>query len=186
MTIKEFVDAYNAKTFMNTKQGVEERLEWIKKELEVKEYVSFTTKRKIAEMVVEENTKEVDGIKKYNSIDGYIAFVVASIMAHTTLEFSSNPVEDYDLLAKSGLLPQIISQFQGSHDEIDLLRKMVLDMEMEDNNTNALIGYFLNKILGMLEVAKGKLGDFNVKNILGADIKEEDLTKLIGFLNKIK
>ena len=190
MVIREFCESYKAKNFMNTKQGVEERIEWIKKELEIKEYIPFKDKRKIAEMVVVENIKDVDGVKKYDSIDGYIALIVASIIAHTNLEFSANPVEDYDLLAESGLLPQIIAQFQSSHDEIDLLRKMVLDMEMEDNNTNALVGRFLNKISGVLdgvlEVAKNKFGDFDLKNVFGADIKEEDLTKLIGLLDKIK
>ena len=189
-TIKEFCDAYKAKNFMNTKQGVEERVEWIKNELDVKFYIPFEQKRKIAEMIVRENIKEVDGIKKYDSIDGYVAFIVASIMAHTNLKFSNRPVEDYDLLADNGLLPQIIAQFQSSHDEIDLLRKMVLDMELEDNSTNVLVGRFLNKISdvldGVLEVTKNKFGDLDLNNILGTDIKKEDLTKLLGFLDKIK
>ena len=189
-TIKEFCDAYKAKNFMNTKQGVEERVEWIKNELDVKFYSPFEQKRKIAEMIVRENIKEVDGIKKYDSIDGYVAFIVASIMAHTNLKFSNRPVEDYDLLADNGLLPQIIAQFQSSHDEIDLLRKMVLDMELEDNSTNVLVGRFLNKISdvldGVLEVTKNKFGDLDLNNILGTDIKKEDLTKLLGFLDKIK
>jgi len=190
MTIKEFCENYKAKKFMNTKQGDKERIEWLKKELEVKEYVPFSTKREIAEMVAAQNIAEVDGIKKYDSISGYIALIAASIMAHTNLKFSTNPISDYDLLAESGLLPQIIAQFQGSHDEIDLLRKMVLEMELEDNCTNALVGRFLNKISdvldGVLEVIQDKFENFDLKNILGADIKGEDLTNLIGLLDKIK
>lgn len=189
MTIKEFVDAYKAKNFMNTKQGVEERAEWIKKELGLNTYIPFATKREIAEMVVAQNMVELDGIKKYDSISGYVALIVASIIAHTDLKFE-NPIEDYDMLAESGLLPQIISQFQSSHDEIDLLLKMVLAMELEGNNVNALVGRFLNKISGILDgvldVAKEKFGDFDLKNVLGADIKEEDLTRLIGLLDKLK
>ena len=190
MTIQNFCDAYKAKNFMNTKQGVEERVEWIKKELEVKEYIPFTEKRKIAEMIVAENIKEVDGIKKYNSIDGYIALIVASIEAHTILRFSVNSTEDYDLLAESGLIPQIMAQFQSSHDEIGIILKMATTMELESNNTNALVGRFLNKISSaldvVLEMAKDKFGNFDMKNIFGADIKGEDLTKLIGLLDKIK
>jgi hypothetical protein len=190
ITIKEFVENYKAKKFMNTKQGVDERVEWIKKELGIKPYVSFREKRKIAEMVVAKNIEEVDGIKKYDSIDGYISFIVTSIMAHTNLEWSNDPVADYDLLAESGLLPQIIAQFQSSHDEIDLLRKMVLEMELEDNNTNALIARFLNKILGLLdnvaEMAKSKLGNFDIKDVLGADFKEEDIALFMNAINKLK
>ena len=190
MTIQNFVENYKAKKFMNTKQGVDERVEWIRKELEVKSYLPFREKRKIAEMIVAQNIKEVDGIKKYDSIDGYVAFIVASIMAHTSLQFSADPVPDYDLLAESGLLPQIIAEFQGSHDEIDLLRKMVLEMELEDNNINALIGRFLNKISGMLdgvvEVAKDKFESLDLQDVLGGDFKEEDMAQLMGLLDKLK
>lgn len=188
-TIKTFVDAYKAKNFMNTKQGVEERVEWIKKELEIKDYVPFSAKREVAEMVVSQNITEMDGIKKYDSVSGYIALIVASIMTHTNLKFD-DPVADYDLLAESGLLPQIIAQFQNSHDEIDLLRKMVLEMELEDNCTNALVGRFLNKVSDALddalEMFQDKFVDFDLKSIFGADIKMEDLTRLISLLDKIK
>lgn len=190
MDIKTFVENYKAKRFMNTKQGVDERVEWIRKELGIKTYIPFREKRKIAEMIVAQNTEEVDGIKKYDSIDGYVAFIVASMMAHTNLQFSADPVADYDLLAENGLLPQIIAEFQGSHDEIDLLRKMVLEMELEDNSTNALIGRFLNKISvlldGVVEAVKDKFDDFDLRDILGGDFEEEDIAQLMGFLDKLK
>jgi hypothetical protein len=189
-TVKNFVENYKAKRFMNTKQGVDERVEWIRKELEVKEYLPFREKRQIAEMIVEKNTVEVDGIKKYDFIDGYMSFIIASIMAHTALVFSDDPVSDYDMLAESGLLPQIIAQFQSSHDEIDLLRKMILEMEMEDNNTNALIGRFLNKISGLLDgvvdTVKDKFESFDLKDVLGEDFKKENIAQLMSVLNKLK
>lgn len=190
MTILEFVTNYNNKRFMNTKQGVDEKFEWFRKELEIKPYISFREKRKIAEMIVAQNIKEVDGIKKYDSINGYIGLIVASIAAHTNLQFSDDPVTDYDLLAERGLLTQIIAEFQGSHDEIDIILKMALAMELEDNNTNALIGHFLNKIIGMLdgvnEVFKEKLEGFDLSSLLGADFTEENMAKLSSFLNKIQ
>lgn len=190
MTIKEFLDAYKVKRFMNTKQGVDERSEWLISELAIKPYIPFREKREIAEMIVARNIKEVDGIKKYDSIDGYVSLIVASIASHTNLEWSDDPVSDYDLLAESGLLPQIIAAFQGSHDEIDIILKMALAMELEDNNTNVLIGHFLNKILEMLDgvsdVFKEKLDKFDLSDIFGKGFKQEDLAKLSGFLDKIK
>lgn len=190
MKIKEFCDAYKAKKFMMIKNGVDERIEWIKSQLEINEYIPFREKRRIAEMVVAQNIEEVDGIKKYDSIDGYVSLIVASIVAHTNLQFSDDPIADYDLLAESGLLLQIISQFQGSHDEIDIILKMALAMELEDNNTNALVGRFLNKILEMLDnvgdALKDKLEDFNLSDVFGADFKKEDLAKLTGLLDKLK
>jgi hypothetical protein len=190
MKIAEFINAYNAKRFMNIKTAAEERSEWLRNELEIKTYIPFREKRKIAEMIVDKNINEVDGIKKYDSIDGYVSLIVASIAAHTSLEFSEDPIADYDLLAESGLLPQIIAQFQGSHDEIDIILKMALAMELEDNNVNALVGRFLNKILGMLDgvgdALKEKLEEFDLSDVLGADFKQEDLAKLSSFLNKLK
>ena len=190
MKIIEFIDAYNAKSFMKTEQGAKEKSEYLKKELTIKTYIPFREKRKIAEMIVAQNTKEVDGIKKYDSIDGYVGLVVASIMAHTNLEFSTDPVADYDLLAECGLLPQIIAEFKSSHDEIDILLKMALASELEDNNINVLVGHFLDKILKKIDdfsdVLKDRFEDFDLNDVLGTDFNEEDLAKLSGFLDKIK
>lgn len=190
MNITTFVENYKAKKFITVKQGVNGKSEWIRSQLEIKDYIPFKKKREIAEMIVFKNISEVDGIKKYDSINGYIGLIVASIMAHTNLEWSADPIADYDLLAESGLLMDIISEFEGSHAEIDLLLHMTLDMAMEDNELNAIVGRFLNKISGTLDeiidVVKDKFGDFDLKSILGEDIKPEDLAKLTGLLDKLK
>lgn len=184
MTIKEFVSAYKAKNFMNTKQGIEERIEWIKKEICVREYIPFRDKRKIAEMIVEQNIEMVDGIKKYRNIDAYIGFIMASIVAHTNLECGNDPTSDYDLLAENGLLSQIVAMFQESHNEVDILLKMALAAELEDNNTNVLIGHFLDAILqkaeGLSIVLKDMVGDLDVEDIFN----NENVAKIIGLLNK--
>lgn len=190
MLVNEFVKAFVEKKIVNTKLNEHAVSNYLREELAIKTYIPFREKRKIAEMIVVQNIQEVDGVKKYDSINGYVSLVVASIAAHTTLEFSGDPVADYDLLAESGLLPQIIAEFKSSHDEIDIILKMALAMELEDNNVNALVGRFLNKILEMLdgaaEAVKDKFEDLDVKSILGADFKEEDLAKLSGFLDKLK
>ena len=95
---------------------------------------------------------------------------------------------DYDLLAESGLLPQIIAEFKESYDECDVLLKMALAMELEDNNVNVLFGKFLNSILqrvdDVMEFAKNTFGNIDIKDILGEAFKEEDLAELKGFLDK--
>lgn len=190
MTIQNFIENYGNAKVLNTKINPNAVSEYLRKELEIKTYIPFREKRKIAEMIVAQNIKEVDGIKKYDDIDGYVSFIVASLKIHTNLEFSSDPIADYDTLAENGLLPQIIAEFQGSHDEIDLLRKMALEMELEDNNVNALVGRFLNKISGLLDgvldTFKDKFEDFDLKDVLGGDFKQEDIAQLMGFLDKIK
>lgn len=188
MTIQNFIEKFQNDKVVNTKIAPDAVSKYLKKELEIKTYIPFRVKREIAEIVVSQNIDLVDGIKKYDSVNAYISFIVASVTAHTNLEFSNDPVEDYDLLAENGLLPQIIAEFKSSHDEIDIILKMVLAMELEDNNVNVIISRFttniLDKLDGLGEVLKDKLGDFDFKSIFGADFKQEDLAKLSGFLNK--
>lgn len=188
-TVKEFVDAYQSKRFMNIKIAANEKSEWLKNELEIRTYIPFKQKREIAEMIVAQNIREVDGIKKYDDINSYVSLVVASIVAHTNLEFSADPIADYDLLAESGLLPQIVAEFQGSHEEIGILLKMAIAAELEDNNVNVSIGKFLNGILnslgGISDALKNKIENIDLQDLL-RDIKQEDLAKLTSLLDKLK
>lgn len=182
-TIKEFVEAYKEKKFMTTRNGVDERSEWIREQIEIRPYIPFREKRQIAEMVVAQNIEVVDGIKKYDSINAYIGLVMASIVAHTNLECSKDPITDYDLLAESGLLPHIIVQFQESHNEIDILLKMALASELEDNQPGVLIGNFLNAVLKRVDMAAGALKDTIGSIDLDDMFNEENITKVLGFLN---
>ncbi len=188
MKIIEFVEKFNNDKVTNSKINPNAVSDYLKKELEIKTYVPFRLKRTIVETVVNQNIEDVDGIKKYDSINSYISFIVASLTAHTNLEFSDDPVADYDLLAECGLLPQIIAEFETSHNECDILLKMALAMELEDNNLEAVVNRFLNEILNKLDgvgvVLKNTLGNINIQDVLGNHFKEEDLTRLKGFLDK--
>lgn len=188
MTIEQFIKDFHDKKIQNTKLNEHAVSDYFKKELEIKTYLPFRTKREIAEMVVAQNTEWVDGVKKHDSINAYIGFVVAMIGAHTNLSFSEDPVSDYDLLAESGLLPQIIAEFKESYDETDIILKMALAMELEDNNINASVARFLDSILkkldGVGDVLKGVLGNLDLNEILGANFNSEDLSNLKGFLDR--
>lgn len=190
MKITDFVQEFKNKKIKNTTVAPNAVSEYLNSVLEIKTYLPFKVKRQIAEMVVTENTHEIDGVKKNDSINQYVSFVIAMLTAHTNLECSTNPIDDYDLLAESGLLPQILAEFKSSYDECDILLKMALSSELESNNINILVGHFLNKILNKMDefgdALKDKLGDFNLKDVFGVDLKEEDLTKLSGFLDKLK
>jgi hypothetical protein len=187
MNIQDFINKFKNDKVTNNKINPNAVSDYLKKELEIKTYIPFRDKREIAEMLVAQNIDFVDGIKKHDAINGYIGFVVAMLTAHTALEFGADPVADYDLLAESGLLPQIIDEFRTSYNECEVILKMALASEMEDNNINVLIGRFLDnlskKIDDVGEALKGNMGNLNLTDLLGADFKKEDLTKLKGFLN---
>lgn len=184
MTIQEFVEAYKAQKFMSTPQGLNEKAEWIREQLGVKKYIPFMEKRKIAEMIVEQNIEVIDGLKKYDNISAYISFIMASIIAHTSLECGDDPIADYDLLAESGLLSQIVAEFQESHNEIDILLKMAVAYELEDNQPGALIGRFLDGVLQKLDGASGVLKEIVGNLDLKEMFNEENVAKVVGLLNK--
>ena len=188
ITVQNFIQEFKDRKITNTKIDPDAIQKYIQEKLEIKSYIPFRTKREIAETVVAQNIQKIDGIKRYDSINAYIGLIVATLMAHTSLIFGPDPIADYDMLAESGLLTQIVTEFQESYNEIDILLKMVLTSEMEDNNINVLVGNFLDNILKRFDtigaVLKDKLEDIDLKDILGVDFNSEDLTKLKGLLNK--
>lgn len=190
MIIKDFVEEFRNKKIMNTKINPDAVSQYLNGVLEIKTYIPYLTKRQIAEMVVENNIEETDGVKKYDNISAYIGFIMAMLTAHTNLECGDNPFEDYDALAESGLLPLIIEEFRASYNECDIILKMAVDSALEDNNVNVLVGQFLDRmsiaIDGIAGTLKDKIENIDIKDLFGADIKTEDLARLIGFLDKIK
>ena len=188
MKVLEFINIYKESKVQNTQLKPNAISEYIRSKLEVKSYIPFKEKREIVEIVVRKNTEVIDGIKKNDAINQYVGFVIAMLVAHTNLECSEDPVVDYDLLAESGLLPIIITEFKSSYDECDILLKMAVASELEDNNINALVGRFLNNIMQRLdnagEFVKEKFGDADITKMLGGIFKQEDLTNLKGFLDK--
>lgn len=183
MKVLELVNDFKSKNIQNTKINPDAISEYLKTTLEIKTYIPFMTKRKIAEMVVEENITIVDGLKKNDPISHYVSFVIAVVGAHTNLEFSENPIDDYDLLAESGLLSYIIAEFKESYDEFDVVTKMALASALEDNNLSFLFARLVNGILDMGNNFFGEaLGNFDINNLMG-NLNSEDYDKLKSFLN---
>ena len=189
MKIIDFVQGFKDKKIMNTKVDTDAVGKYIKETLEVREYVPFKEKRAIVELIVLNNIKVVDGVKKNDSISQYISFITAMLTAHTNLEFSEDPVADYDILSESGLLTPIIDTFKTDYSECDVLLKMALANELEDNNVNIVFGKFLNSILYRLDVIgeyiKSSVDGVDINSILGESFNQEDLAKLSSFLDNI-
>jgi hypothetical protein len=188
ITVKNFVEDFKAKKIMNTTINPNAVADYIEKTLEVKKYLPFNLKRQVVEMVVKENITIERGVKKSDAISQYVSFVVAMLQAHTNLEFSDDPTADYDVLAESGLLASVIETFKQSYDECDILLKMALANELEDNNLEALIGRFLDELLDMADditySIENKIDGIDVQKIIGEFLKPEDLEKLSVFLKK--
>lgn len=187
MKVIEFVQKFQQDKIQNTKINPNAVSEYLKNVLEIKTYIPFNQKRQAIEVIVKKNIVEVNGVKKNDSINQYLSFVVTTILLHTNLEFSEDVVSDYDALAENGLLPQIIDEFKESYNECDVLLKMALADELEDNNVNMVFGRFLNSILEKLDAAgasiKSAIDGVDLTSLLQDSIKQEDLKKLSDFLN---
>ena len=183
MKVIEFVELFKKQKF-NVQVNPNAISDFITKTLEVKTYLPFATKRDIVEMVVDECTEEIDGVWRHDQISQYVSFIVAMLHSHTTLEFSDNPVDDYDKLAEAKLLMPIIETFIADYNDCEILLKMETASKLEENNINVLVGKFLNGLSDKLDVVLDNLGNVNITEALGGKFKEEDLAKLSSLLDK--
>lgn len=181
MKINDFVQEFKDKKVINTHINPNAVSEFIRNRLEVKEYLPFATKKILAKMVVDANTPLIDGVYKNDTVGQYIGFVVAMLQAHTNLEFGSNSMEEYDILAQNKLLNPIIETFQDDYNECEILLKMTLTSKLEDNNVNVLVGKFLD---GILNKVGALLQSIDLDKLIGKDFKQEDLAQLKSFLDK--
>ena len=187
ISVKSFVEEFLEKKITNTKVNDHAVEDFIRAKLDIVEYIPFVNKMDMINDVISGIIEEVDGVKKINSITQYMAFIVAMLSSHTTLEFE-DMFNDYDLLNKNGLIEQIVSMFTKDYSECETLLKMAVADELADNNLNIVIGKFLNGILSKLndfsEGVKGLTKDLDVSKLLGTNIKEEDIAKILGFVDK--
>lgn len=155
------------------------------KELKVKKYLSIKDKKEIVEDIVNECVLYSDGIFKFNDIEKYIVFTMKTISAYTNLELSDDIEDDYDMLCESGLLNNIIDLFAGEYENISMLLQMRCSYVLSSNSIESQVGRFLDNILEKVDMVANimseKVNDFDMSKL---PISQEDLTKLLGFINK--
>lgn len=139
MTVKEFLEDLNKVTGKTVK---EERM---KRNLNVKQYVSFIDKVNLAERVVYHSTHDFDqegniiGDITINSISKYLLHVMGIIDMYTDLDINyNNLVEDYDLLNVNGMIQEIVTLI-GEKEIAEC--QMLLDMKLGDFMQNRLSVY---------------------------------------------
>ena len=139
MTVKEFLEDLNKVT------GKTVREERMKKNLNVKEYVSFLDKVNLANRVVYHSTHKLDqegnviGDIHIDSVSKYLLHVMGIINMYTDLDiYYDNLVEDYDLLNVNGLIQEIVTLI-GEKEIAEC--QMLLDMTLGDFMQNKLSVY---------------------------------------------
>lgn len=189
MTIQNFIKEFQDKKIQNTHVNPNAVAEYLDKTLEIKKYIPFSTKKKIAEMIIEQNSTVESGIVKIDSVGQFVGFIVAMLAAHTNLQINTeDPILDYDALSEAGLLEPIIACFQKDYSECEVILQMTASDTLSDNNLNAVVARFLDGILDKLDDVgdglKSMIEGIDLKSILGANFTENDLSQLKGFLDK--
>lgn len=182
MTIKMLVELMSKN---KTKLLKAEQIQaFLKRELEVKEYLGIKQKKAIVDEIVNECILYDDGVFKFDDIEKYITFTMRTIAAYTNLELSEDIEEDYDLLCEAKLLESVINTFKKEYDDVNVLLQMKCDYILSGNTIEAQLGRFLdgvsNKLDDVLSVLSDKLGNFDMNNL---PIDAESLQKLMKFIN---
>ena len=159
----------------------------LKKQLEVKDYISIKEKKKLIDDIVNECILFEDGIFKFDDIDKYVCFIMKTIATYTNLELSDNIEEDYDILCSAQILDFVVNTFKKEYDDVNILLQMKCDYILSGNNIEAQIGKFLNelseKIDDLIVILSDKVENFDINNL---PVSKKDLNKLINFLNTQK
>lgn len=153
---------------------------FLKKELEVKEYMGIKQKKELVNDIVTECILYEGGIFKFDDTDKYICFTMRTIEAYTNLELTNDYEDDYDMLCETKLLNQIIETFIGEYENVKVLLQMKCDYILSGNTIEAQFGKFLDGILDRLDGVVDMLSDFNLNNL---KIGKEDILKLMNFIN---
>ncbi|MBQ8570279.1 MAG: hypothetical protein IJ444_02075 [Kiritimatiellae bacterium] len=157
---------------------------FLKRELEVKEYLGIKYKKALVNDIVNECILYDDGVFKFDDIEKYIVFTMRTIAAYTNLELSEDIEEDYDLLCEAKLLESVINTFKKEYDDVNVLLQMKCDYILNGNTIEAQLGRFLDGLSEKLDVVlhalADKMGNFDLSNL---PIDAESLKKLMSFMN---
>ena len=174
MKINEFIETFKAKKVMNTQINPNAVGEYIKKELEVKDYVPFAEKRELCKRVLDTcTTKGNGGLVKVDSVSRYIIFTLSIISKYTNLEFSTgediefDSLDEYDMLCENYLLNPILEVIGAEYATCNnILNMMMADIEANNNTIEAVLGYNLEKITNsidyLIDVLADKVDELNL------------------------
>ena len=185
MNIQIFIENMNQNK--NKLLKAEQVQSFVKKELEVKEYLSIKDKKQLVEDIINECILYEDGIFKFDGIDKYICFTMRTIAAYTNIELSDDIEKDYDTLCEAKMLNTVIESFNSEYENIKILLQMKCDYMLSGNNIEAQFGKFLNnvgdKLDTLVNVFSEKVEEFNFDKL---PVSKEDLGKIIEFVNRQK
>lgn len=188
MKIVEFIEKFKSAKVENTKMIPDAVAKYIKKELEVKDYVPFAEKRELCANVLNAcNTKEDNGLVKIDSVSRYIIFTLSIISAYTNLEFSSgkdeiDSLDEYDMLCQVNLLNPILDVIGAEYATCNNMLNMMMDDIIANNNTvenviGAILGKLGDSVDELISVFADKVESMEL------DLSQIDIDKYKGLID---
>ena len=186
MKVYTFIDEFHNKKIMNTTLAPNAVAEYIKKELEVQDYIPFAEKRELCEKVLNAcNIYDDTGLVIVDSVSRYILFTIAVISKYTKLEFSSgkdgglDSIDEYDMLCQENLLNPILEVIGEEYMTCNnILNMMMSDIVANHNTVENVLGHALGKIVTSIDGLIGVLSD-KVEN-MELDFNQFDIDKYKG------
>ena len=185
MKIEEFVKIMNEnKSKLYSRTDANAVMNFVKKTLEVKEYLSLQEKKDLISNIIDASIIYENSMYKFDEIDKYVHLVMLSINAYTNIELSDDIEADYDELCKNGLLTMIIDSFKDEYKAVMMLLDMQCNYILADNAIGAKLGAFVESLSKNMDSLAGVLKtkveamDFDMSNI--------DLNNIQSLLEKFK
>lgn len=188
MKIAEFIESFKSKNIMNTKLVPDAVQQYIKQELEIKDYVPFAEKRELCAKVLNAcNTKTSSGLVKVDSVSRYIIFTISIISKYSNLEFSSgkdselDSLDEYDMLCQTDLLNPILDVVGDEYATCNNILNMMMEDIVANNNT---VENVVGNVLGKLGVSIDNLIDIIAEKVeeLELDLGRIDIDKYKGLI----
>lgn len=188
MKVQNFIDDFKSKKITNTKIAPDAVSEYLKKELEVKNYMSFIEKRELCERVLNAcNVKDENGLIKVDSVSRYIIFTLSVISKYTNLEFSSgeefDSLDEYDMLCQANLLNPILDVIGAEYTTCNNMLNMMMDDIVSNNNTvENVVGTILSRIGDSIDEFISVIAD-KVES-MNLDLSQIDIDKYKGLIDQ--
>ena len=189
MKVQNFIDDFKSNKVVNSQIKPNAVGEYIKKTLEVKDYVPLVEKRELCAQVLNAcNTKDDSGLIKLESVSRYIIFTLSIISKYTKLEFSSgedeiDSLDEYDMLCQADLLNPILDVIGAEYTTCNNMLNMMMEDIMTNNNTienvvGAVLGKLGDSIDDFITVISDKVESMNL------DLNQIDIDKYKGLIEQ--
>lgn len=188
MKILDLITDFQSKKVMNTQIAPNAVADYLKKNLEIKDYVPFAEKRELCANVLNAcNQKDENGLVKVDSVSRYIVFTISILSKYTNLEFSSgedaefDSLDEYDMLCQANLLNPVLDIIGEEYVTCNNILNMMMSDIVANNNTvenvvATVLGNLGNSIDGFIDVLADKVESLNL------DLNQIDINKYKGLI----